>query len=150
LSKFEVTDIELKNLMAPKILIVDDNQILNDSLKRIVNGILIEHSLKFEVKTLTDGLDLINEVIKDVEEGNRIKCVLTDENMDFLNGSESIKIIRSLESRNKIKNIKIISITCHEDKETLGNIINSGADMVLVKPATKDIIYSSLLNLKIF
>jgi len=147
--RHEITNYNNEKLTISKILIVDDNQLLNDSLKRILNGILMEHSLKFEIKTLTDGLDLINEVIKDTEQGNRIKCIFTDENMDFINGSEAIKILRNLESKNKIKNIKIVSITCHEEKEILENILNSGADMVIIKPASKDKIFSSLLNSKI-
>ena len=50
--------------------------------------------------------------------GKKIKCIFIDENMDYLNGSETIKIIRKLQNMNKINSYNIVSITALEDNES--------------------------------
>ena len=37
--------------------------------------------------------EIIQKVIEDQRNGNKIKCIITDENMEYLNGSDAIKII---------------------------------------------------------
>jgi len=69
--------------------------------------------------------------------------------MDFLNGSEAIKLIRKLEKRNKIKHLNILSITCHEDVDTMNFILNAGADGMLSKPLSKSSLYDAFKSLKI-
>jgi hypothetical protein len=77
----------------------------------------------FKIKEANDRVDIIGLVIKDQFMGNKIKSIITDENIEFINGSEAIKILRNLENRKKIKNIKIASISAFED-EVNKNIIN--------------------------
>ena len=106
---------------------------------------MIENSLEeerknFEVIQCSDGIDLIKLVVEDQNHGNLIKCVFTDENMEYINGSEAIKILRILEKKNKIKTLKIFSITCHEDVDSVKMITESGADLVLSKPISKTIL----------
>jgi len=54
--------------------------------------------------------------------------------MEYINGSEAIKIIRNLEKKNKIKSVNIISVTGNEESELSTEIINAGANLVLAKP----------------
>ncbi len=63
-----------------------------------------------------DGVDLISHIIRDQLNQNRIACIITDENMEFLNGSDAIKIIRNLEKSNRIKPTKIASFSAFEDQ----------------------------------
>jgi len=62
--------------------------------------------------------------------------------MDYMNGSEAIKIIRKIENMGNIKRISIISLSCHEDPAFRDKIIQSGADFILTKPLTKQSIQS--------
>ena len=86
-------------------------------------------------------MDIIRNVLND-QIKKSIKCIITDENMEFLNGSEAIKFVRCLESRNYLYKIPIISVTSHEDKTIVNNILSSGANHVLPKPLT----VSSMIN----
>ena len=66
-----------------------------------------------------------------------VKLILIDENMEFLNGSNTIRIIRELEKKGKFSNTKIFSVTAFEDVITTKNIHDSGADLILNKPVSK-------------
>jgi len=130
-------DLEKKDL----ILIADDNHLINDVNKKIIETCLKKLNLDYEIILCTDGIDIIRNVINENIKKS-IKCILTDENMEFLNGSEAIKFIRKLEAKNYLEKIPIISVTSHEDKTIVNNIISSGANHVLPKPLT----VSAMLN----
>ena len=115
-----------------KILVVDDNKFINFSVKKVVEKVL--KNLNYEVISACDGIEMLNIVRLDQSEGNLIKCIITDENMEYLNGSQSVKIIRELEKERKIKPIIIISSTCHEDVDTKNIIYEAGSQLILSKP----------------
>jgi len=58
-----------------------------------------------------DGIDTLKFVMDDQFEGNQIKLIITDENMQFMNGSESLRILKNLEFSGKIKGTKIVVST---------------------------------------
>jgi CheY-like chemotaxis protein len=120
-----------------KILLVDDNQYIRTSVKNLVKSVLSENKKYYEYLEGSDGVEILNYIIQDQMENNMIKCIITDENMEYINGSEAIRIIRELQKTNKIKNVKIISITSFEDEITKKNILDSGVDFLLPKPCTK-------------
>jgi DNA-binding NarL/FixJ family response regulator len=72
--------------------------------------------------------------------------IITDENMEFLNGSEAIKVIRSIENRKKCEKKLIISLTCHEDFAIIDSINKAGADYILSKPLSANKISPLLMN----
>ena len=83
------------------------------------------------------------------DKDHRIKCIFIDENMEYLNGSETINIIRRQEIFGRIHRYYIISLTAFEDEESKNRIIKSGCDIILNKPCTKSEISKIILNLKI-
>lgn len=117
----------------PIILIVDDNQIINLSNKNIVDSILNQFNVKMDFLLCNDGLDII-EHISNEDYADMIKVIITDENMEYMSGSEAIRIVRTIESRKKNIYRKIICVTCQEDNKILDHIKKSGADYILTKP----------------
>ncbi len=69
--------------------------------------------------------------------------------MEYLNGSDAIKIIRRLEKNNIIKNVKIITATSQEDIQFVNKIKNIGADLVMSKPLSKSTLTRALKELNI-
>lgn len=124
---------ELNN--RPKILLVEDVAPLRRSLVKIVT----ESSVckNYGLIEGCDGKDIIAEVINDQQNNKRICLIISDENMEYLCGSDAFKILRSLENQKKISNIFIISLTAFVDEDSKAKILNSGANMVLSKPLTK-------------
>jgi len=50
----------------------------------------------------SDGIDTLKFIMDDQKNNNMIKCIITDELMEFVDGSLSISILRQLEKENKI------------------------------------------------
>ena len=87
-----------------------------------------------------DGIDLLKEIINDQKNGNLIDLIIADENMEFMNGTQALSILRDLELQSKVKLPYIISSTtdilCEKKIKSL-NI-----QKILPKPINKD----SLVN----
>ena len=119
-----------------KIVVVDDQKIVRKNTVNVIkNVLLILKIYDIEIIELSDGIELLNVIIKD--KNYQIIYIFTDENMEFLNGSETVRIIRKMEANNKIQNYPIASITAFEDTQTRENIRNSGVNSILTKPCNK-------------
>lgn len=107
-------------------------------MKRLIKTVLDEVKSEIEIVTFQDGFDILKFVIENEKRLQNIKCIFTDENMDFMNGSEAIKLLRIFEKKEKFVHIYVISTTCYEDPKQVNYILSSGADMVLSKPISKN------------
>ena len=142
----------IRQVEAPKkekILIVDDNHYISEATQNILKKVLTEACRNMEIILASDGVDILHHVIQDQSKGNEIKCILTDENMEYMNGSEAIRIIRGLEKRNKTKFVKIISVTGNEESQYIDKIKSAGAQLVMGKPLSKLLLAKFLKDLNI-
>jgi len=118
----------------PKILIVDDNRYNRKILR---NSILEANKIlrkNFDIVEGKDGLDILNFIVEDNKNFNTIKCIFTDEAMDYIDGSRTIELLKHMESNNKIKKILTVSVLNSEDEGLKEIIISRGADHILNKP----------------
>jgi len=123
------------------ILVIDDNDIINMSNKKIFETVIRENNLNLMIYLGSDGLDIIKTTLRYEKNYNSIiKGIFTDENMDYFSGSEAIKFVRKFEQVKNYKKSKIISMTCHEDNKITDHIIKAGADLIMSKPITKNIL----------
>lgn len=116
------------------IAIVDDSPQIRSTIRKLL------YSLKgsiLEMFEFEDGIDLLNYIKEDQTRGRNLKLILIDENMQYLNGSETIRIIRKLESFGKIQKAIIVSITAFSDSHNRNEILCSGANKVYNKPINK-------------
>jgi len=119
------------------IILADDNHLINSCNERIIKGIVKKDDLyKYEIIKVSDGLDVI-KIFLNMENKEKIKLIITDENMDCFNGSEMIKFIRKVEKLNKLKKIKIASVSSEDDERHRNYLIDCGADFVFSKPLSK-------------
>jgi len=130
-------------LEKPFILVVDDNDIINQSNKRLFETLIKEYNLNLCVVQGCDGLDIIRTALNyDKNYNQMLKGVFTDENMDFFNGTDAIEFIRKLEKAKNYRKTQIVSMTCHEDTMITDYIIKKGADYVVSKPLTKNMLFN--------
>ena len=128
------------------IILADDNHLINTCNERIIEGIMSELNLfKYEVIKVSDGLDVI-KIFLNNEVKDKIKLIITDENMDYFNGSEMIKFLRKVERLMKLNPIKIASVSSEDDIRHKDYLINCGADFVFSKPLSKSNVKAALLN----
>eukprot|EP00340_Litonotus_pictus_P010482 CAMPEP_0170536728 /NCGR_PEP_ID=MMETSP0209-20121228/102304_1 /TAXON_ID=665100 ORGANISM="Litonotus pictus, Strain P1" /NCGR_SAMPLE_ID=MMETSP0209 /ASSEMBLY_ACC=CAM_ASM_000301 /LENGTH=1474 /DNA_ID=CAMNT_0010838123 /DNA_START=2584 /DNA_END=7008 /DNA_ORIENTATION=+ len=128
----------------PKILIVDDVSYCRSSVRNILKKILKDKNLDYELIEEDDGIGTINRVFKDrTFNNNKIRLIISDENMNFINGSESFSTLSSLESKGCFGNkVSKVILTAIEDPEALGNLqIKGNANAVYKKPANKIILH---------
>ena len=129
-----------------KIVVVDDHKIIRENTISLINGVLSVLEINdIEILEAFDGIELLNILIND--KNHQIKYIFLDETMEYLNGSDTVRIIRKMEADNKIKNYFIVSITAFDDTETKNFLLKTGVNLIISKPCTKSDI-SSILNNK--
>ena len=129
------------------IILIDDNKFIRESQKFLLEKILLEFNLlnKFQIIEGGDGIDLLKYII-DIKYMKRIKLIITDENMEYMNGSQAIKFIREMENDRKILKTTIITSTCFENNISEEYILKSGADLVIKKPLSKNNLIKELFK----
>ncbi len=135
--------LEYKRLLAniPKILIIDDDYLIRKSLRIIISEFLKKSGLIYQILEGSDGSEMIDLVMKDTD--NSVKLIFIDENMPSIEGSKAISKILEIKRNN---GVKIISVTSLQDSNSIEKIINSGADVVVNKPAHRKVIENMLLE----
>ena len=129
------------------IVVVDDNKYIRQNTVNLVKSVF--SILKIDDYSIiegSDGIDIPNIVNKDI--GNNIKCILTDENMTHLNGSEAVQIVRKLEEKNNLCKNYIVSLTAFDDQDTKNYIMKLGMNLIISKPMTKSSIMNILNNIQ--
>jgi len=142
----------LKNIVNQSkdaILVIDDNQFIRYSIKNILNEIFREFKKDFQIFEGCDGIDTLKFIMDDQKNNKLIKCIITDELMEFVDGSLSITILKQLEKKNKIKKTAIISLTSFDDDINKINIHSSGVDAIITKPCSRIQLMKTLQSLNI-
>lgn len=75
------------------ILIVDDNEIIRKSIKKLIKSIYKNNRIL--IVCLGDGIELIYFIMIDQIMNNLVKLIICDEQMIYLNGTESFRIINN-------------------------------------------------------
>jgi len=124
-----------------KIFIIENNRIIKNSIKKLIE-IIVDSKGKsdsLDIYTGSDGIDLIkfffpkNKII----DTQKIACVIIDENMEYLNGSETIKILRYVEKKLKLCHINVVSLNINENLNVNNFQENYCVDHFINKPITK-------------
>jgi len=106
---------------------------------------------EYEIITANDGVSILNNIIEDQFNGNLIKCIITDENMEFINGSQAVRILAGLRRRNKIRDIPVIFLSSYQDDEYIFNNISDVLECSLMsKPISTVELQLKLQEIKIF
>jgi CheY-like chemotaxis protein len=122
------------------IILADDNKFINDSHQNIIVSILNEMNIleKFEIIKVLDGYDILYLYLNDSMR-KRIRIIITDENMDFLNGSEAIKFIRNFEKLKKEAPKILISLSGNEVNSENEYFDKDEINYILNKPFSKNV-----------
>lgn len=138
------------------ILCVDDDYNCINSLKNLCQKVIKELNLNIEIVGISDGLETISFIIKSIKDNIIIRLIITDENMEYMNGSNSLYIIREIYSLvNKRSNIHIelpefVILTALEGNHMSNELINkSKSMMILKKPINKSILFECFEKAKL-
>lgn len=130
------------------ILICDDSSTILNTMEKLLLSIpeIKDH---YCIEKANDGSFLISRVIED-QITNKIKVIITDENMEYMNGSQAVSILKRKEKEGKISsNRHYLCCSAVDDSNSKTELLNHGFDRVLNKPISKDAIKKCLQELKI-
>jgi CheY-like chemotaxis protein len=128
------------------IIIVDDYPFCREILERLINDILAPYKGKYEIIHANDGVEFLYYFVQHLP----IICVFIDENMEYMDGSESIKILRKWESCRNLRRINVISSSAQNDEYTRKKLFDSGVDDFIKKPPEKKDIRKAFEQFGIF
>jgi len=128
-------------------VVIDDQQLVRENTVNLIKIVLLSLNIcSCSIIEGTDGIELLN--ILRLDKDKKIKCIFIDENMEYLNGSETASIIRKLEQNNKFRSHLIVSISAMDDIESKQRLLKSGVDIVIPKPCTKSDLKNILSRFK--
>lgn len=101
------------------VMVVDDHDLIREGLNRIIS---FEEDLIITGK-YNNGEDLLNNIRDNIPD-----VVLLDINMPIKNGLEILRVLKTL-----YRDIKVVMLTVENDKNTIMEAIDIGADAYILK-----------------
>jgi len=124
--------------MALTILIVDDSQIMRNTMK----SVFAKMRIACEVVEANDGAEALAQLAQEP-----VELVLLDWNMPKLSGLDFLKQVRSEE---KYKSLPIIMVTSKTARANVIEAIQNGATDYITKPINNDLFIEKLARLPLF
>jgi len=140
----EIYDEKISIISGARILLVEDNEIIQDVAKSIIEEAGIS------VDIASNGIEAISKITKD--NANDISnqlfdAVLMDIHMPEMGGIEATKAIRDWEEHTQQKNsMPIIAMTAHDMPGDKEKSIAAGMNDHITKPISPEKLYSALLT----
>ena len=133
-----------------KILLVEDEKFIRSSQKNLIIKHLkkINSKLNILIEECEDGIDCIHKIYQAIRLGLRYDLILSDETMDFMNGTMMAYIIKGLVDRGVFYDINIHLITSYETDSSIF-LSNQLFKAMYTKPLSKvilDSIFSGYLE----
>jgi signal transduction histidine kinase/CheY-like chemotaxis protein len=124
--------ITLKPKKEIQIIVVDDEIVNRQSAVRLLTKYLREKSYNADIIEASDGIECLYKYLLLYKEGKKIDFIVSDETMDFMNGSVCAEILKTLYS---VKNLVPVPFFILSAYENLAKQI--GVNETFSKPLTK-------------
>jgi signal transduction histidine kinase len=113
------------------ILLVDDEPITRKSTMRFINKYFNNNlTTKLRILEASDGFECLYRYYQAKKEGIELSCIISDETMDYLNGTECAKILLNISSLKNITRVPFYLLTAYEKL----NVKDCGIEDVFSKP----------------
>lgn len=113
-----------------KILVIDDADVIRNSLKKFLS----EYDV--EVLTCNDGLEGLQSAVE-----IKPQLIFLDLMMPNLDGIRLLRVLKVLED---LKHIPVIIISGHTDKTNVLAAMEAGAEKIVSKPLTKEVLVKAI------
>ena len=126
-----------------KTLVVDDELVSRKKMQKIMENF-------GECEAVESGSAAIATFKKALESWMPFDLITLDVLMPKMDGTEVLYTIREIEKEKKIpgeKQVKILMVTSHSDKDTIITSIQAGCDDYIVKPFDREVIIKKLEKL---
>ncbi len=126
-----------------KILVVDDELVSRQKMMKIMASL-------GDCEAVENGKDALASFSKAWEMGIPFDMISLDIAMPDMDGIQVLKQIRTMEQEKEIpksKQVKIMMVTSHTDKDTVVESMKAGCNNYIVKPFDKDRVVQKMQNL---
>ncbi len=127
------------------IIVADDEIFTRQSTVRMIKTVCKSLDIKINILEAEDGVETIYLVYKALLQGHNISLIFSDENMNFISGVSSSRIIRELTSKKKIVDIPFYLVTAYDSSHFNKNLI-CNVDKVYEKPLSRDATHQLIKN----
>lgn len=132
-----------------KIIICDDENVITNSVKRLIETFCSEQNREVFVATCFNGVEVINRIVEDSNRNICYSLLLIDEELPYLWGSDVIKILKKMQKNKELYTFPIYSVTAHDNEDFINELLRIGADGIIKKPMNKKSLSSILTKLKL-
>ena len=116
-----------------KIIIVDDEKLIRQSERNVMNKYFKEKGISYEIEECSDGVECLYMIYDGMKNGKKYDIIITDENMNFMNGSTLCEILKKLMNDNIMYFLKIVMVTSYEISNISINV-KRNVDKIFTKP----------------
>ncbi len=123
-----------------RFLVVDDEELIRSSHINIIKKYSKKEKCKIIVDEATDGADCLYKLYLGYLKGFKYDVILTDETMNFMNGSFTSNIIKTLIKEHILGNLVIIMITSYDPNLIENSTLGKHMDNIYSKPLNMNIL----------
>ena len=116
--KFKVNSIQSSNTDSSKtkkelyVIIVDDEYLIRNAMKRLITSLLKDTpNLEINIIEANDGIECLFAIYLANLNQIKIEFIITDENMNYINGSPASELIKNIIKNGKFADVPIFMST---------------------------------------
>jgi signal transduction histidine kinase/CheY-like chemotaxis protein len=133
----EINDLSLNNSIQldkqyKYILLVDDETVTRKSTKRVLDNYFSKIA-KLKILEASDGFECLYLYYITMKKGVKLNCIISDETMDYLNGTECARILQNIWNLKNMPKVPFYLLTAYECLD----IKDCGIDDMFTKPLSK-------------
>ena len=126
-----------------RILVVEDERLIRNTMKKFISKFAEEKKLNIETTVCENGFEGLDYVYRGCLNKKNFNLIICDETMPYMKGSIMINTLVKLIKEETIKKMLIVSYTSYNDVDKMNYILSQGADMIKNKPIS----YANFKNL---
>jgi signal transduction histidine kinase len=127
------------------VLVIDDEIITRKSTIRVISNFCNENGINIKIIEGSDGIECLYLYYQAYKKGANISLILTDQCMNYMNGSVSAKILNEVNTNRDLPHIPLYIVTAYESFTQNGD----GLDGTYTKPLTRNTMKEIFENLKL-
>jgi two-component sensor histidine kinase len=124
----------MKKITQKNVIVADDEHLTRNSTIRILKMVANDHNINLNIIEAEDGLETLYYTYKSVSKGEKI-LIISDENMKYLSGQKTAKILRKFENNQVMNHIPFFLVTAYSKDFPVSK--QCKIDGVFTKPLVK-------------
>ena len=130
-----------KQFEYPGVVLIADDLLMNlSNLSKRLDNIKKEVGGSFEIKTVSDGISVLSTIIEDniySRQEGKVKLLLCDNFMEFVNGYTVVQMLLEFKSKGKIQDLPYMVCTTAASEEEQEELLEVGFDEIANKALSK-------------